>query len=111
MTSVQDPSPGSRASQERTGCVLGWLSGLGLLVAPWIAAGVLATISTMVGPEAWDAEHTFPWLLTGALAAGLGWVVYGSVRISGFRRGAMPGAVIALLVFGAIYLLGVALQR
>jgi hypothetical protein len=65
----------------------------------------------MVGSARWDAERTFPWLLVATLVGGLGWVVYGSVRISGFRRGALPGAAIALVVIGAIYLLGVFLQQ
>ena len=100
-----------RAPGERDARVLGWLSGLALLVVPWIAAGVLATVGTMVGPESWDAERTFPWLLLAALVACLGWVVYGSVRISGFRRGALPGAAIALVVIGGIYVFGVVLQQ
>lgn len=110
VTDLHDSAAGKRAAQARTGRVLGWLSGLGLLVVPWIAAGVLATVGTMVGPEGWDAEHTFPWLLLGTLVTGLGWVAYGSVRISGFRRGALPGTAIALVVIGAIYALGALLQ-
>jgi hypothetical protein len=109
MTDVQDRAPGERAAQERAGRVLGWLSGLALLVVPWVAAGVLATVGTMVRPDRWDAESTFPWLLLATLVGGLGWVVYGSVRISGFRRGALPGAAIAVLVMGVIYLLIVVL--
>ena len=111
MTDHHERAPGERAARERTGRVLGWLSGLALLVVPWIAAGLLATVGTMVGPEGWDAERAFPWLLLAALVAGLGWVVYGSVRISGFRRGALPGAAIALVVIGGIYVLGVVLQQ
>ena len=102
---------GERAARERTGRVLGWLSGLALLVVPWIAAGVLATVGTMVGPESWHAERTFPWLLLATLVTGLGWVIYGSVRISGFRRGGLPGAAIALVVIGGIYVLGAVLQQ
>lgn len=111
MTAHHERAPGEWAARERTGRALGWLSGLALLVVPWIAAGVLATVGTMVGPESWDAERTFPWLLLATLLAGLGWVVYGSVRISGFRRGALPGAAIALVVIGGIYVLGVVLQQ
>lgn len=111
MTNVQDPAAAVRAARERSGRVLGWLSGLGLLVVPWIAAGMLATLGTMVGPGGWDAERTFPWLLLGTLVAGLGWVTYGSLRIDGFRRGALPGAAIALVVVGAIYLLEAAVQQ
>lgn len=94
MTDHHERSPGEWAARERSGRVLGWLSGLGLLVLPWIAAGVLATVGTMGGPESWDAERTFPWLLLVTLVAGLGWVVYGCVPISGFRRGALPGAAV-----------------
>jgi len=110
VTDLHDRASGERAARERTGRVLGWLSGLALLVVPGIAAGVLATLGTMVGPDSWDAERTFPFLLLATLVGGLGWVVYGSVRISGFRRGALPGAAIALVVIGAIYVLGVVLQ-
>lgn len=109
MLAATNPTP--KAQSGRSGRVLGWLSGLGLLLGPWIAAGVLATVGTMVGPESWDAERTFPWLLPATLVAGLGWVVYGCVRISGFRRGALPGAAIALVVIGGIYVLGVVLQQ
>jgi Ni/Fe-hydrogenase subunit HybB-like protein len=111
MTDIQDRAATERAAREHNSRVLGWLSGLALLVVPWIAAGVLATIGTMVGPASWDAERTFPWLLLTALVGCLGWVVYGSVRINGFRRGAIPGATIALVVIGATYLLGRVLQQ
>ncbi len=96
--------------EERDARVLGWLSGLGLLVVPLMAAGVLATVGTMVGPESWSAESTFPWLLLATLLGGVGWVVYGSIRIRGFRGGALPGAAITLLVIGGLVLLGIVLQ-
>ena len=99
-----------RAAHDRTGWVLGWASGLALLVAPWIVAGVLATVATMVRPDGWEAESTFPWLLLVAFMVGLGWVIYGSVRIRGFRRGAIPGTAVALTVIAGIYLLGLALR-
>lgn len=110
MTDLPERAPGERAARERTGRLLGWLSGLALLVVPWIAAGVLATVATMVGPGSWDAESTFPWLLLATLVLGLGWVVYGSVRIGGFVRGALPAVAIALVVIGGIYVL-VVLQQ
>ncbi len=110
MKDVRDPEAEVRAAREHTGRTLGWLSGLGLLVVPWIAAGMLSTIGALAGQEAWGAERTFPWLLLGTVVAGLGWVAYGSVRILGFRRGALPGTAIALVVVGAIYLLGLVLQ-
>ena len=110
MTDLPERAVEERAARERTNRVIGWLSGLGLLVVPWIAAGVLATVATMVGPESWDAETTFPWLVLATLAVGLGGIAYGSLRISGFRRGALPAAAIALVVIGGIYLLGVVIQ-
>lgn len=95
-----EPSP-----QEDSGRALGWLSGLGMLVAPGLAAGVLATIGTMVRPEQWDAESTFPGLLLATGSVGLAWLVYGSVRIQGFRHGAVRGTTIALTLIVAGYLL------
>jgi hypothetical protein len=92
----------AQADHART---LGWASGLALLPVPWIAAGILATTVTMVGPDGWDAESTFPWFLLAAFAAALGWIAYGSTRISGFRRGAVPGAAIALATMAGIYVL------
>ena len=111
MQDLTGSDPRDRAARERNGRVLGWLSGLGVLVVPWIAAGIFATLGTMVGPESWAAERIFPWLLLAALVGGLGWIIYGTVRISGFRRGALPGAAIALVVIGGIYILAVVLQQ
>ncbi len=111
MTDLDHGSTGGSATGEPAARVLGWLAGLGLLVVPVIVAGVLATIGTMVGPESWSAERTFPWLLLVAFVADLCCLVYGSVRISGFRRGALRGAAIALLVGGGIYTLGAVLAR
>ena len=102
-------APQEPIDREGPGRVLGWLSGLGLLVAPWVAAGVLATLGTMVGPESWEAERTFPWLLLVGFVAGLGWIVFGSLRISGFRRGALPGTAISLSVLAGIYVLATVL--
>lgn len=87
------------------GRVLGWISGLALLIAPVAIAGILATAGTMVGPDSWYAESTFPWLLLVAFSAGIGWVVYGSARIEGFRRGAVPGTTVALTAITGVYLL------
>lgn len=91
--------------QERRRRALGWASGFALLVAPWIVAGILATAVTMVGPDSWDAEGTFPWFLLAAFAAAVGWIVYGSARISGFWRGAVPSTAIALVVIAVVYVL------
>ena len=65
------------SDRERDGRALGWASGLALLVAPWVVAGILATAVTMVGPDGWDAESAFPWALLAAFSAGIGWIVYG----------------------------------
>lgn len=100
-----------RTAQQRSGRVLGWLSGLALVVVPWVVAGVLATVGTIVRPDSWGAERTFPWLLLVTFVVGLAAVAYGSVRISGFRRGALGGAMIALFVMVGGYLLGLVLQR
>lgn len=107
--------PTSPATAEQGARVLGWISGLGLLVVPVVVAGVLATAGGMVeelatptdsGPERWQPERVFPWLHLGAGAAGLAWIAYGSVRIDGFRRGALPGTTVALVVLGGIYAAG-----
>lgn len=98
------------AVDERAGRALGWVSGLALLVAPWIAAGVLATVVSMVGPGSWDPEATFPWLLLATFAAGLGGVTYGSVRSRGFRRGALRGAAVALVIAAGLFLVALLLR-
>ena len=95
---------------ERSGRVLGWICGLSLLVAPWIAAGVLATVVALVGPESWNPETTFPWLLLATFVTGLGGLIYGSVRDRNFRRGALPGAVVALVIMVGLYVVVLVLQ-
>ncbi len=99
MTGVHEDS-----SREATGRVLGWVSGLGLLVVPWIVAGVLATAAGVAGQENWNPEVTFPWFLLAAFLTGLGWIGYGCARMPGFRRGALPGTAIALTAIAGIYL-------
>ena len=84
--------------------VLGWLAGLGLLVVPWVAAGILATLGALVGPESWEPERTFPWLLLVTLVVGLSGIALGSVRNKCFRRGALPATAIAVLVIAAVVL-------
>ncbi len=97
--------------EQVNGRVFGWLSGLGLAIVPWIAAGLLATISGAVGGESWNPETTFPWWLLAAFVAMLGWLVLGSRRIPGFRRGAVMGSAVAvvglLVLVGLVALLGV----
>jgi hypothetical protein len=95
------------SARERRGRTLGWASGLGLVLAPWIVAGILATAVTMVGPDSWDAEGTFPWFLLAAFSGALGWIVYGSVRISGFWRGAVLGTAVALTTIAMVYALAI----
>ncbi|ANH39631.1 hypothetical protein I601_3224 [Nocardioides dokdonensis FR1436] len=82
---------------EHAGVVLGWICGLGLLVVPWIGAGVLATLASF-GPESWAPERSFPWLLLAGTVGWLGWLVVASLRLDGFRRGAVPGTAIAIAV-------------
>ncbi len=69
--------------------VWGWLSGLGLGAVPWLIAGVISTFSG-------DPEATFPWALAAGFALMVGWITYGSVRIRGFRRGALVGSALVL---------------
>ena len=93
-----------------TGRVLGWVSGLGIAIVPWIAGGILASVGAM-GPETWSPEATFPWTLLASFVAMLGWIAYGCIRISGFRRGGLLGSAIALALVGVIYVLIRTLER
>ena len=88
-----------------SGRVLGWLSGVGITVVPWIAAGLLSTIGALVGPESWNPESVFPWALLASFVAMVGWIGYGCLRIRGFRRGGLLGSAIALTVVAAFYAL------
>jgi hypothetical protein len=94
MDDVTRTEPGGR--------VLGWLSGLGLVVVPWVGAGVLSTVAGVLGSDAWDPERTFGWWLLLAFLVMVGWLVIGSVRIAGFRRGAVRGAVVSLAGWGLV---------
>lgn len=89
---------GHSRSRTGDGTVLGWLSGLGIVVIPWIASGIVSTFL----PE---PEASFPWVFLAAFVAMIGWIAYGSSRIPRFRRGAILGSVISLGVFGLIYAL------
>ncbi len=93
--------------EQVNGRVLGWLSGLGLAVVPWIAAGLLASIAGAIGGESWNPETTFPWVLLASFVGMLGGIAYGSLRIPGFRRGAALGAAVALA--GVLVLVGLVL--
>lgn len=74
---------------------MGWLSGLGIAVVPWVASGIVSTFLP-------DPETTFLWVLLAALVAMVGWIAYGIVRIPGFRRGALLGSAISLGVVGLL---------
>lgn len=99
-----DPGTG-----EGSAVTLGWTSGLALLVVPWVGAGILATLGSLVGRESWQPERTFPWLLLVTGVACVGWLVYGSLRLPGFRRGALPGAAIAVALIAAVGTAGLVL--
>lgn len=87
-----------RSRRTGDGKVSGWLSGLGIVVIPWIASGIVSTFL----PE---PETMFPWVLLAAFVAMIGWIAYGSVRIPRFRRGALTGSAIALGAVGLLYAL------
>ena len=115
MTTMRVPATPGQTHREGTGRVLGWLAGLGLLVVPIVVAGVLATIGGMLEellvrglsePQTLDAERTFPLLYLAALFLHLVAIVAASVRIPGFRRGAVPGTLIALSVLGGVLVVG-----
>lgn len=74
---------------------MGWLSGLGIAVVPWVASGIVSTFLP-------DPETAFLWVLLAAFVAMVGWIAYGIARIPGFRRGALLGAAISLGVVGLL---------
>lgn len=63
----------------------------------------------MTGRESWEPERTFPWLLLATGLVNAGWLVYASLRIPGFRRGAVPATAIAVVVIAAVGTAGVVL--
>jgi hypothetical protein len=87
-----------RGARTGDGKVLGWLSGLGIVIVPWIASGIVSTFL----PE---PETSFQWVFLAAFVAMVGWIAYGSARISRFRQGALMGSMIALSVVGILYAL------
>ncbi len=91
MTKLHSTTPSTQP-----GRIWGWLSGLGLMIAPWLVAGVVSTFTP-------DPEAVFPWAFLAALVGMLGWIAYGSVRLPGFRKGGIAGSVIALATFGIIF--------
>lgn len=91
MTSLQDRQP-----RTQDGRVLGWISGLGLLLVPWIIAGIISTF--MPEPEA-----AFPWVFGFGLVAMGAWIGFGSWRIPGFRRGGLMGSAMTLGVFAVLF--------
>ncbi len=84
-----------RSARIGDGKALGWLSGLGIAVVPWVASGIVSTFLP-------DPETAFLWVLVAALVAMVGWIGYGIARIPGFRRGALLGSAISLGVIGLL---------
>jgi len=78
-----------------SGGVLGWLSGLGIVVIPWLVSGVVSTFL----PE---PESSFLWVMLAAFVAMVGWIVYGIIRIPRFAKGALIGSAIALATVGVL---------
>ncbi len=76
---------------------LGWISGLGLAVAPWLVAGVISTFLP-------DPESMFPPTFVAAFVGMVAWIIFGSIRLPGFRRGALIGSAISAGLTGALYI-------
>ena len=92
-----------RPTKPLPGRMYGWLSGVGLLIVPWIMAGVISTFSG-------DPESFFPKALLGVFVVMVGWLVYGCARIPGFRRPALLGSAFAVAVVAFLYLLALGVQ-
>ena len=82
----------------QSGRAQGWLAGLGVIPIPWVAAGIVSTFLP-------NPEQSFPWVFTAAFTAMIGWVIYGSFQVPGFRRGAIIGATVTLSIAGALFAL------
>ena len=76
--------------------MLGWVSGLSLLLAPWIVAGIISTLTP-------DPEAAFPWGFAFGFVAMAAWIGFGSWRIPGFRKGGLMGSAMALGVFAVLF--------
>ena len=81
-----------------TGTTLGWVSGFGLAIGPLLVAGIVSTFLP-------DPESMFPVAYAVAFAGMAGWIIYGSIRIPRFRKGALLGSAITLAVAVAVRLL------
>jgi len=92
-----------RDAKEKNGQAFGWISGLGAVIIPWIVAGVGSSFAGTISQD-WNPEITFPKFLLGAVAAMIIWLIYGSVLIPGFRRGALIGSSISFGFVAVIYL-------
>lgn len=97
-----------RSTEEKNGQAFGWISGLGATIFPWIAAGIASSIAGVFS-EAWNPEVTFPKFLLAALVGMVAWLIYGSMRIPAFKKGALYGGLISLgfavAMYGLIFLL------
>lgn len=91
-----------RSKQEKDGQAYGWISGLGAAVIPWIAAGIFSSIAGAFS-EAWNPEVTFPRFLVAAAAAMVAWLMYGSIRIPAFKKGALYGGLISFGLAATLY--------
>ncbi len=91
-----------RSTEEKNGQAFGWISGLGASIFPWIAAGILSS-SAGVFSEAWNPEVTFPRFLIATMVGMVAWLVYGSIRIPAFKKGALYGGLISFAFAAAMY--------
>lgn len=91
-----------RLDKDANGRIFGWISGLGVVFVPWLAAGILSTLAGMFS-ERLNPETTFPVILAGSTAAMVAWLIYGVVRIPGFRKGAARGSLLAVAIAVVLY--------
>lgn len=85
----------ARDDKAMTDRALGWIAGLGLVPAAWLAAGVVSTFLP-------DPESSFAWSLLGTLIVAIVLIAYGSARSVKFREGAVTGSLISLAVAAGI---------